>query len=51
MKTPQSNSPKFYDVEQIADCIDVSTRTRMLNNLAHWLATRPVLCPSNSKRQ
>ena len=27
MKTPQSNSPKFYNVEQIADSVDVSTRT------------------------
>jgi predicted DNA-binding protein (UPF0278 family) len=27
METPQLKNPKFYDVEQIADCVDVSTRT------------------------
>jgi excisionase family DNA binding protein len=27
MKTPQSKSPKFYTIAQIAECIDASTRT------------------------
>ena len=74
----RTDIPKFYTIEQIAECVAASTRTvrhwidnkllvvhringlvrvseedftRRLNNLAHWLATRPVLCPSNSKRQ
>jgi excisionase family DNA binding protein len=34
MKTPQSKSPKFYDVKQIADCVDVSTRT-----VRRWIDT------------
>jgi excisionase family DNA binding protein len=27
MKTPQSKSPKFYTIPQIAECVDASTRT------------------------
>jgi len=27
MKTPQSNRPKFYTIEQIAECVESSTRT------------------------